>query len=84
MRSSRRRIVVDSRPHRAKDVWDELSTYQFKRYKNGDFLSDYPKEKDDAADSLRYGLEPDIKADYKPKAWSVPKAYQRKYAFHEI
>lgn len=84
MRSSRRRIVVDSRPHRAKDVWDELSTYQFKRYKNGDFHSDYPKEKDDAADSLRYGLEPDIKADYKPKAWSVPKAYQRKYAFHEI
>ena len=80
MRSSRRRIVIDARPHRAKDVWDELSSYEFKRYKNGDFRSDYPKEKDDAADSLRYALEPDIRSDYKPKVWGVPKAYKRRYA----
>jgi PBSX family phage terminase large subunit len=80
MRSSRRRIVVDSRPGRAKDVWDELSTYAFKQYKNGDFHSDYPKEKDDAADSIRYALEPDIRADYTPKVWSLPQGFRRKYA----
>lgn len=79
MRSSRRKIIIDARPHRAKDAWDEFSTFEFKRYKNGDFHSDYPKEKDDAIDSVRYALEPDIRQDYTPKVWSVPKGFSRKY-----
>ena len=75
MRSSRRRIVIDPRPHRAKKAWDEFSTYEYLKYKNGDYHTDFPKGKDHWIDSTRYGLEPDIKKDYKPKVWSLPKGY---------
>jgi len=74
------RIVIDARPRRAKDAWNEMSVYAHKRYKNGDLHSDYPKEGDDAADSVRYGLEPDIRTWYKPKQWSLPQGYARRFA----
>ena len=71
------RCVIDARPHRAKDVWDEMSRYEHKRYKNGDLHSEYPKEGDDAADSVRYALEPDIRDWYKPKSWAPPTMRRR-------
>lgn len=42
MRSSRWRWKIDARPHRAKSGWDEMSRYEFDRYKNGDLHTDYP------------------------------------------
>ena len=74
------RIVIDSRPFRAKDVWDEMSVYASATYKNGDIKEGYPKEKDDAMDSVRYAQEDVIKAHFKPKVWTLPQGYQRKYA----
>ena len=71
------RCVIDARPHRAKDVRDEMSRYEHKRYKNGDLHSEYPKEGDDAADSVRYALEPDIRDWYKPKSWAPPTMRRR-------
>lgn len=74
------RIVVDSRPGRAKDVWDEMSNYCFKAYKNGDLKDGYPKEGDDGADAIRYAHEDDIKAWYRPKMWTLPQGYKRTYS----
>ena len=73
------RIVIDARPHRARDAWNEMSVYAHKHYKNGDLHSEYPKEGDDAADSVRYALEPDIRAWFKPKVWALPKGFARSY-----
>ena len=66
------RCVIDARIGRAKDVWNEMSRYEHKRYKNGDLHTEYPKEGDDAADSVRYALEPDIRDWYRPKSWAPP------------
>lgn len=83
MRSSRWKWKIDARPHRAKGLWDEMSRYEYARYKNGDFHTDYPtnpKFGDHYIDSGRYALDLDIKTHYTPKQWTLPKAYQRKYA----
>lgn len=74
------RIVIDSRPHRAKDVWEEMSVYAFATYVNGDLKDGYPKEGDDGMDSIRYAQEDVIKAHYRPKVWTLPQGYKRKYA----
>ena len=79
MRSSRRRIVIDPRPHRAKKAWDEFSNYEFAKYKNGDFRPDYPDKNNHWIDSTRMGQEDNIKADYAPKQWALPKGYARTY-----
>lgn len=74
------RIVIDSRPHRAKDVWDEMSVYAFATYVNGDLKEGFPKVGDDGMDSVRYGIEDVIKKHYKPKMWTLPQGYKRKVA----
>ena len=79
MRAAKVRIYIDPRPHRAKKAWDEFSRYEFGRYKNGDLKTGYPDRDNHWIDASRMGLETDIRKAYRPKAWSLPKGYARKY-----
>lgn len=56
---SRRRIVVDTL--RCPGAWNELLHYEYDRYGNGDFKTEYPDGNDHAIDSLRYAHETDIR-----------------------
>lgn len=80
LRASKMRIVIDARPHMAKKAWDEFSRYEFARYKNGDLKTGYPDADNHWIDAGRYGCEPDISKAYKPKQWSLPQGYERRYA----
>jgi phage terminase large subunit len=79
LRASKMKIVIDARAHRAKKAWDEFSTMEFARYKNGDLKTGYPDGNDHWVDGSRYGLETDIKKAYKPKQWSLPQGYARRF-----
>jgi phage terminase large subunit len=80
LRASKMRIVIDARPHMAKKAWDEFSRYEFARYKNGDLKTGYPDADNHWIDAGRYGCESDIRKAYKPKQWSLPQGYERRYA----
>lgn len=80
MRSSKLKIIIDPRPHRAKMAWDEFSRYEFERYKNGDLKNGYPDKNNHWIDAGRYSLEDAIRAAYRPKVWALPQGFQRKYA----
>ena len=56
---SRRRIVVDTA--RCPGAWGELVHYEYDRYGNGEFKTQYPDGNDHAIDALRYGHETDIR-----------------------
>lgn len=84
LRGGRVRIVIDPRPNRAKKAWDEFSTYEFGRYKNGDLKVGYPDKDNHWIDATRYALEDVIRLAYRPKQWSVPQGFKRQYGGNSI
>jgi PBSX family phage terminase large subunit len=80
LRGSKIKIIIDPRAHRAKKAWDEFSSYEFGRYKNGDLKVGYPDKDNHWIDATRYALEDIIRAAYKPKVWSVPRGFERKFS----
>ena len=75
MRSTRRRIHVDSR--RAPDAHRELTHYEYDRYKDGTYHTAYPDRDNHWIDAARYGLEPDVMRSVERRI-VMPRAFQRK------
>ncbi len=58
---SRARIVID--PVRCPNAWREFSRYEYDRFKDGTYRSDYPDRDNHTIDAVRYALESDIARD---------------------
>lgn len=58
---SRARIVID--PARCPNAWREFSRYEYDRFKDGTYRSDYPDRDNHTIDAVRYALESDIARD---------------------
>ena len=48
-------IVID--PSRCPDTWDEFSSYEYERNKDGEIISGYPDYNNHHIDAVRYGTE---------------------------
>ena len=48
-------IVID--PERCPDTWDEFSSYEYERNKDGEIISGYPDANNHHIDAVRYGTE---------------------------
>ena len=58
---SRVKIVID--PRRCKKTFEEFSTYEYERTKDGEIISGYPDKNNHNIDAVRYALE---------RVWRVP------------
>lgn len=48
-------IIID--PQRCPDTWDEFSSYEYERNKDGEIISGYPDANNHHIDAVRYGTE---------------------------